>query len=235
MNEPTIVLVHGAFHDHRCFDALVGELESRGFTALAPDRPGHGDSADPLGDLDGDARAIERVLASIAAPVVLVGHSYGGAVISEVRSQNVAARVYLAAIALLAGESVMQHGLGEYPPTPLVDALTFNADGTITVDPAKAHECFYADCDSATSARAVARLQPQAAATFSGTVATSDWQRGPSTYVVCTDDRAIAPSFQRALAARCTESIELATSHSPFLSQPGRLAEMLAAVAAGRR
>ena len=237
MSAPTIVLVHGAFHDHRCFDPLAEELRSRGLTALAPDRPGHGDSAEPLGDLDGDARAIERVLATVAGPVFLVGHSYGGAVISQVRSPNVAARLFLAAFPLLAGESLMQphEDVGQHPETLLVAALAFHPDGTITIDPARAHDCFYADCDAAISALAVERLQPQAFATFSGVASTSEWQRLPSTYVVCTEDRAVAPSMQRALAARCTESIELAASHSPFLSQPARVAEILAAGVATAR
>lgn len=231
----TVVLVHGAWHDARCFDRLVAALDARGVRAIAVDRPGHGSSSEPLADVQGDAAAVRRALDAIDGPVVLVGHSYGGAVITEAGDAPNAVRlVYVSAFVLDAGETVNhQVGAGEHEPSELLapGAIEFRDDGTCMIDVARAPSAFYHDCDDATVAAAVAQLQPQAVATLTGKVTRAPWKDVPSTYVVCTDDRAIAPSLQRWLAQRCGDVVELAASHSPFLSMPDRLAELLADIA----
>ncbi len=229
----TVVLVHGAWHDARCFEPLVRDLERRGVPVVAADRPGHGASPEPLGDLAGDAAAVRAVLRTVDGPVVLVGHSYGGAVITEAGSApNVAHLVYVTAFVLDIGESVMhQEGVGEHPPSGLGGAITFRDDGTSIVDAVQAAEIFYNDCDPGVAAGAAEHLQPQATATFAGVVTEAPWKHTPSTYVVCTDDNAVVPSLQRWLAQRCTNVIELDASHSPFLSMPDRLADILEAIA----
>jgi len=231
----TVVLVHGAWHDASCFDRLVAALRERNVAAVAIDRPGHGASTEPLGDLEGDAAAVRASLATIEGPVVLVGHSYGGAVITEAGdAPNVAHLVYIAAFVLDVGETVNhQEGVGEHPGSELVvpGAIEFHDDGTVTLDADAAPSALYHDCDPAVTAEAVAQLQPQAAATLFGAVTRAPWKAKPSTYVVCNEDRAVVPSLQRWLAQRCTTVVEMPASHSPFLSMPDVLADVLAAVA----
>lgn len=239
----TVLLVHGAWHDARCFDRVVAALDERGVPAVAIDRPGHGASTEPLGDLATDAEAARRAIAAIDGPVVLVGHSYGGAVISEAGdAPNVAHLVYLCALVLDTGESCgtagandgIREAVGGGSDLGTPGAIQLHDDGTMTVDAAIAPEAFYADCDPDTVAAAVAQLQPQAAATLAATATRAAWRTTPSTYVVCSEDRAIAPSLQRFLARRCTHTIELPASHSPFLSMPERLADELARIARAR-
>lgn len=236
----TVLLVHGAWHDARCFERLVGALTERDVTAIAIDRPGHGASTEALGDLATDAAATRAALARIDGPVVLVGHSYGGAVISEAGdAPNVARLVYLCALVLDEGESCADAGANDGITDTVAagselgtnDAIRFHDDGTMTVDLDIARRAFYHDCDPATADAAIAQLQPQSAASLGGAATRAAWRQKPSTYVVCADDRAIPPSLQRALARRCSDTIELAASHSPFLSMPDRLADELAAIA----
>jgi pimeloyl-ACP methyl ester carboxylesterase len=235
MSAATVVLVHGAWHDASCFDQLVAALEARGVPAVAVDRPGHGASTEPLGDVQGDAAAVRHTLAAIDGPVVLVGHSYGGAVITEAGdAPNVIHLVYLSAFVLDVGETVNhQEGVGEHEPSELSTpgAIEFRDDGTCVIDLDLAPAAFYHDCDDATVKAAVAHLQPQAIATLTGKVTRAPWKTTPATYFVCTDDRAIVPSLQRWHAGRCRDVVELPASHSPFLSMPDRLAELLAAIA----
>jgi pimeloyl-ACP methyl ester carboxylesterase len=235
MSTATVVLVHGAWHDARCFERLVAALEARGVPAIAVDRPGHGASPEPLGDVESDAAAVRRALATIDGPVVLVGHSYGGAVITEAGdAPNVTHLVYLSAFVLDAGETVNhQEGVGEHEPSDLFTpgAIEFRDDGTTMIDLEIAPRAFYHDCDDATVREAVAQLQPQATATLTGKVTHAPWKTTPSTYIVCADDRAIVPSLQRWMAQRCRDVVELPASHSPFLSMPDRLADVLAGIA----
>ena len=110
--------------------------------------------------------------------------------------------------------------------TVLEQAIRFEAD-TITVDPDLAVEAFYADCEPADAADAVARLVPEHAAGFGQSPRAVAWRERPSTYVLCTEDRAVLPPLQRNLAARCDDVVEIAASHSPFTSRPGELTSIL--------
>jgi pimeloyl-ACP methyl ester carboxylesterase len=100
-------------------------------------------------------------------------------------------------------------------------------DGSIVVDRLSASECFYSDCDPSSTAWALERLGPQLAASLSQSPTEVAWLDKPSTYVVCSQDRATHPDLQRILAKRCTASVEWPTGHSPFLSQPERVAGLL--------
>jgi pimeloyl-ACP methyl ester carboxylesterase len=100
-------------------------------------------------------------------------------------------------------------------------------DGTTTVRADGAVESFFNDCDEATAADAVAQLGPQPIVTLADTPTAVAWRKRPSTYVVCTEDLAVPPALQRAMADRCTESVEWPTGHSPFLSAPERVADLL--------
>jgi pimeloyl-ACP methyl ester carboxylesterase len=231
----TVVLVHGAWHGAWCWSRVVDGLRERGVDALAIDLPGHGESVEPLADLYTDAAALRAVLDSLDGPAVACGHSYGGAVVSLGAAGHPAVRhvVFLAALMLDAGESVSR-SIPEPPegpsgpPSEVGGAMRFSDDGTVvTIDPDAAPGVFFADCDAADVEWALARLGPQPAASFQQTIDVAAWRSVPSTYVVCADDRAIAPWMQHAFAQRATETVVFPTSHSPFLSRPDLLVELL--------
>ena len=210
-------------------------LRERGVDALAIDLPGHGESTEPLADLYTDAAALRAVLDSLDGPAVVCGHSYGGAVVSLGAAGHPAVRhvVFLAALMLDAGESVTRSipdppGGSPGPPSEVGAAMRFSDDGTVvTVDLDAAPGVFFADCDDADIEWALARLGPQPAASFQQKIDAAAWRSVPSTYVVCEDDRAIAPWLQRAFAERATDTVVFATSHSPFLSRPDLLVDLL--------
>jgi pimeloyl-ACP methyl ester carboxylesterase len=215
---------------------VVQNLEAYGLDTIAIDLPGHGDDRGQLADLHGDAARVGEVLDGIDGPVVLVGHSYGGAVVTEAGvHRNVAHLVYLAAFAITEEESCSTAGVGE-PATAQIDhgdrpkleaLMVFDDNGGMTLQPEGADEVFYNDCDSATAGAAIRRLDAQRLDSVMQTPRAVAWRTTPSTYVICTDDQAIHPDLQRVLALRCTDTVELPASHSPFLSMPGELTAVL--------
>jgi pimeloyl-ACP methyl ester carboxylesterase len=204
-------------------------LDERALPSIAIDLPGHGASTLPLGDLQADAHHVAHLLADIGGDVVLVGHSYGGGVITEAagHADNVAHLVYVAAICPDIGESVARSVVVEdLPRAELNDALAV-ADGIITVDPGRAQSVFYHDCEPADAAAAIDRLGPQRSASLTQPVTVASWRTLPSTYILCRDDRAIPAALQSVLAQRCGSVVELDASHSPFLSMPEAVADVL--------
>lgn len=218
----TVCLVHGAWHDAWCWRAVVERLEAIGVRVVAPDLP--------LRGLAGDVAAVEATLAGLDGEVVLVGHSYGGLVVSHAAagSAGVAHLVYLAAFMLEPDEDpgalLAAHG-GE------LGAALRVVDGDVTVDPERAAALFYGDSPPELAAAAVARLRPMAATAFVATPAEPAWRTIPATYVVCSEDRALPVSLQQAFAARATTSLTWPTDHSPFLSRPAVVASLLADLA----
>jgi pimeloyl-ACP methyl ester carboxylesterase len=236
----SVVLVHGAWHGAWCFDGVVDRLRDAGIDAHAVDLPGHGADAGPLSDLHGDAARVRETLDQIDGECVLLGHSYGGAVITEAGTHPAVRHlVYLCAFPLDADESCgtaaveASEALGiTHTGRPnLADAVTINADGTASLEPEAAAVCFYNDCDPQTAARAVAQLDPHTMASLTEVPIAVAWRERPSTYVVCTEDLAVHPDLQRAMARRCTSVVEWPTSHSPFLSAPDRVADLLSELA----
>jgi len=235
----TVVLVHGAFHGAWCWDRVVPLLEAQGVPVLAIDLPGHGADPAPPGDLHQHGDALRAVLEGIDGPIVVVGHSYGGAVISDGAAgvDGVVHLVYLAAIVADAGETMTTIDVGgpslglEADVSEVPSAMQLTDDGFLVIDPELAVGAFYADCEPADVEYALARLTPQNPATFGQEVRAAAWREVPSTYVVCYEDRAVSVPFQRALAARTTHRVEMPTSHSPFFSAPEPLADLLASIA----
>ncbi|MCB0984099.1 MAG: alpha/beta hydrolase [Ilumatobacter sp.] len=234
----TVVLVHGAWHGAWCYAALQAELDRRGVPSLAVDLPGHGASLAPLTDLHGDARCVVDTLAvlgerGVESPV-LVGHSYGGAVITQAAAwfPAVAHLVYLAAFALDDGESVMG-ALRAFPrhDVALSAAMRPLDDGTSVLDPAAAAAALYGTCPPEVIPASLARISPQPMATMLQAVEGSPRATIPSTYVLCTEDQAVHPEHQRIMAARCGRTVELVTDHSPFLSAIGPTADLLVELA----
>jgi pimeloyl-ACP methyl ester carboxylesterase len=234
----TVVLVHGAWHGGWCWAATQAELDKHGIASLAPDRPGHGASTMPLCDMYGDAAHIRAVLATIPGEVVLVGHSYGGSVITEaaIGSPNVKHLVYLCAFALMGGESRQMFREIAPPVKTALDAARIISDNdTSSINPELAEAAFYAHCPPGVAQAATARLQPQRMITFQQPVTETSWARIPTTYVICTKDAALSPSHQEILAKRVSDAggtvLRLDTDHSPFASMPVETADILVSVA----
>jgi pimeloyl-ACP methyl ester carboxylesterase len=190
--------------------------------------------ANPLRSLSGDAAAIHAYVSAIEGPVLLVGHSYGGAVITEAGVHpSVEQLVYLTAFQLDEGESVARVLPElELPPAPLVEALRFSEDGRwSTVDPALAGAVLYGDAAPDLAAAAVARLRPAGRALLAGVPAAIAWRQVPSTYVVLGDDQAINPNLQRAMAARATWRHDWPGDHSPAAARSTEVAELITSLA----
>ena len=234
---PPIVLVHGAWHGAWCFAALQAELDRRGIPTYAIDLPGHGASTSPLGDLHGDAAYVADVLRSLGRPAVLVGHSYGGAVIAEAAAltSGILHLAYLAAFALHAGESItsLLRSL-QRAPVALSAAIEARDDGTsVLVGDQRIAEALYAKCAPTTIAAALPRLGPQPAITFGQAISAAPRDPVASTYVRCTQDQAIHISHQDHMADRCTTVHTFETDHSPFLSMTAEVADILETIARG--
>ncbi len=233
--EGRVVLVHGAWHGAWAWERVVPLLASAGVACLALDLPGHGDDGGPFGDLSSDVARVRETLDDLGGDVVLVGHSYGGAVITEAGLHPAVAHlVYVAAFALDAGESCVsaaadvEAGLISYEGRPNLGAGFVMGPGEmITLDAGSAAECLYNACDADTVDWAVGRLGPQPLITLQGTAEHAAWRSKPSTYVVCDDDMAVHPDLQRIMARRCDAVIEWPTDHSPFLCRPDLVAELL--------
>lgn len=234
------MLVHGAWHGAWCFERVLPLLAAAGVDAVAIDLPGHGDHPGPFTDLLGDASAVEAELDALAAAgraddgIVLLGHSYGGAVVTQAGVHPAVGQlVYLCAFALDDGESVASaapaeaSALSHEGRPDLSQAMVVDDDGVSTLPPDGAAECFYNLCDEATVAWAVGRLGGQPLANLVAGPTRIAWRERPATYVVCSEDLAVHPGLQRILAARCASSVEWPVGHSPFASHPRLLADLL--------
>lgn len=226
-----MVLVHGAWHGAWCWDHVAARLRAEDIPVVAIDLPGHGASSAPLGDLSVDATALRGVLDGLDAAVVC-GHSYGGAVIGEGAAGHPAVRhlVYVAAIVLDVGESCVASVTAVEPTdaSALVDGMRAGDDGTVTLDPAAAADVLYHDCSPHDVARALALLSAQRMDSLQTPATAAAWRDIPTTYALCTADRAIPAALQRSFAVRASEVVEWPTSHSPFFSRPELVTTLLA-------
>lgn len=232
----TFVLVHGAWHGAWCWFKVIPLLEKRGHTVIAVDLPSHGTDRTPTRDVSLElyAECVCRVLDACREPVILVGHSMGGVVISraaELRPEKVGKLVYVAAFLLPSGATIFETTSTEANAAAMTD-LVINEDGSAAaVKPESIRHVFYADCEDSEVALARTLLVPQALAVSVTPLSTKDenWGRVPRFYVECTHDNAIPVETQRAMVARlpCQRVISLATSHSPFFSAPGELSAHL--------
>lgn len=226
MSDSTVVLVHGAWHGGWAWDVLAERLRRGGREVIAVDLPSSGPDAEDLGGLSDDAAVVRAALDGVDGAVVLVGHSYGGQVISEASAgrDDVAHLVYLCAFMLDTGESLFGALGGEAP-----DWIEVVADGAAS----RAHrnsEIFYADVDAEAAAAASGRLGYQSVASFADELTGAGWHDIASTYVVCENDQAIPAAAQDAMSARAGSVRRLTSSHSPFLSMPDAVADIIAAV-----
>ena len=219
----TYVLVHGAWHGSWCWSKLVPLLEKAGHKAVAPDLPGHGENRKK--DISTITQqdyidCVVKVLDNQVEPVILVGHSMGGMVISQVgenRPDKIKKLVYLCAFLLKDGESM--HTDEREPPKPL----------SMTDEALK--ELFYEDCSNEDFQWAKSLLVPQPQAPVFTPIHITDENYGqvPRVYITCLRDKAIPPSYQQQMYTQmpCEQIITMNTSHSPFLSAPEELARNL--------
>ena len=221
MTAPGAVLVHGLWHGAWCWDGVRAALSGRGIEGIAPELP--------LTDLAADAQATRDALDAFGRPAVLVGHSYGGAVVTEAGTHPLVRElVYVAAYQLDAGESVSRPGaIAELPDTELAGALRVTAD-EVALDPVRAARLFYGDASPEVAAEATARLRPVGRRAFRGVPAEVAWRTVPSTYAVCAQDQVVHPDRQRAMARRAARSVEWACGHSPAATRPAAVADLVA-------
>ncbi len=221
----TVVLVHGAFHDGWVWELVRNALDERGVPNLAPDLPFSG--------LEDDASAVAKLLDAIDGPVVLCGWSYGGMVISRAASgrDDVAHLVYLCAVQV---DEHVDLAAAMTTSDQLMSALVHGDDGAMSVDPAIAPAVFYHDCDDELTATAVSHLRGMGLGVVQEDAdpPPAAWKQIESTYVVCTDDQTIAPESQRKMATNANHVVEWDTSHSPMLSRPELVADLLTDLAA---
>lgn len=217
----SIVLVHGAFADGSAWSRVIPLLQERGYNVIAVQNT--------LVSQEADVATTKRVIDAQAGPVIAVGHSYGGAVITGAAAgnPNVKALVYVAALAPDAGE-VLGELLNKFGPADLSTALVPDSAGFLSIEPSKLH-AFFAHDVSAEEARVMAATQkPIHSAAFAQSVPQAAWKTIPSYFLIANGDRAIKPELQRFMAKRIgAKSIEVEASHVPFLSQPKVVADFI--------
>lgn len=214
-------MVHGAFTDASGFSTVVGGLQRDGYRVIAP--------ANPLRGLSRDSAYLKALLRTIRGPVVLVGHSYGGAVITNAATGNthVRALVYLAGYAPDKGGSVASIG-ARFPGSHLTPAaftqvpLTRAGGGGVYVKPGKYRDVFLSNRLSAARAAVLAATQrPAAAADFGEVSGTPAWKKIPSWYLVARQDHAIPPAAERSMARRAkAHTVQVNAPHAVFLTDP---------------
>ena len=225
-----VVLVHGGFVDGSGWQGVYESLTRDGFRVSVVQNP--------TLSLEGDAQATRQIIDAQDGPVVLVGHSYGGAVITEAGTHpNVAALVYVCAFAPDQGESVGSLIAGfpaDGPQPPILPPK----DGFLFLDRDKFHASFAADLPAEQAAFMADAQVPWNVAAPAGPITEASWRTKPSWYLVTTEDRMIPPPAQRTMAGRigATQS-EVTASHSVYVSQPETVATVIAqaAAAAGDR
>ncbi|MDZ4826304.1 MAG: alpha/beta hydrolase [Actinomycetota bacterium] len=222
--ERTAVLVHGAWHGAWCWSQVVALLDAPGVRTVAVDLPSVNR---PDATLTDDADHVRAAIDAIGGPVVLVGHSYGGAVVTDAGAHPAVDHVvYLTAFALDTGESILANELKGGEEMELGQLVEYDGD-VMRLDLTRAIPYFFHDCTEAVAADAVARLRDHSIVSFGGAPRAIAWREKPSTYVVCTDDQGLPEALQRSAAARCERVIDWPTSHSPFLSRPDLVADLV--------
>jgi hypothetical protein len=220
---PALLLVQGAWHHPDAWSALRGELFLRGWRTFVTDLPSAG--AAPTGSAHDDAAAIRAAVHSIDGPVVVVAHSYGGIPATEATASlsGVERLIYLAAYLPDDGESMMTlHGVPDPDDT----------GGFAGMMP-EPRTALYGDLPDAAADAALSRLHQQTLRSFADRVRGAGWRTIPATYIVCDRDQAIPPALQIEMAGRAgVTTTHLDSGHSPFLSRPGELADLLVTIVA---
>lgn len=234
---PTIVLVHGAWDRPAGWNAVAARLRDAGYPVVVPDNP--------LRTVWDDAAAISRVLHGVSGPIVLVGHSYGGFVITNAALNNprVKALVYIAAFAPDEGETglgLLARSPGSLVPAALIPVPFVGPDRRVgvntTINPLLFRSVFAQDVPSRAARVMAATQRPATLATGTGKSGTPAWRTIPSWYMVPRNDRIIPPAVERFMAQRARAStVEIASSHAAHVAHPAEVAGLILTAAESSR
>jgi pimeloyl-ACP methyl ester carboxylesterase len=219
--QPNIVLVHGAWADGSCWSGVIERLQSDGYHVTAPQFP--------ESSLAADVARLREVLHRQDGPTIVVGHSYGGQIITALGTDtpNVAGLVYIAAFGLDEGESIGAM-LGQGPPTPALAHLDIDAQGFAWLPEEDFVKHFAADVDPVMARVMCAVQQPVAAAAFQDVMGAPAWRSLPSWYMVATADEAIPPDAERQFAGRMgATTVEVPSSHVAMVSHPDEVTQLI--------
>jgi pimeloyl-ACP methyl ester carboxylesterase len=219
-DQTTVVLVHGAFADGSSWNKVIKLLQDKHINVVSVQNP--------LTSLNDDVVAAQRVIDAQTGSVVLVGHSWGGTVITQAgTSDKVKALVYVAAFAPSEGEKSGELGK-DYPVTPGIATLQGDAAGFLTLPAASVAKNFAQDLPLAETKVMAATQGAINAKAFGDAVMVASWKNTKNYYIVATNDRMIDPNLERAMAKKINaETTELKTSHVPMLSQPKQVADVI--------
>src|SRR5450830_537833 len=223
----TVVLVHGAFADGSSWDKVIPLLQAKGLKVVAVQNP--------LTSLAADVAAAQRVIDAQTGRVILVGHSWGGTVITQAgTSDKVKALVYVAAFAPSEGEASGDLGK-DYPTPPGIATLKADASGFLYLPEESVRLNFAQDLPAATTRLMAVTQGPIQAKAFADKTTVAAWKNKPNYYIVSAKDRMISPELEQAFAKKLhAVTTVLQTSHVPMLSQPKQVAEVILAAAAKR-
>jgi pimeloyl-ACP methyl ester carboxylesterase len=220
-NATNVVLVHGGFVDGSGWEAVYRILRREGHTVSVVQNP--------TISLSDDVRVTKRVIAAQTGPVVLVGHSYGGVVITEAGNDpKVVGLVYIAAFAPDEGESVSSL-IKDPPPGASPPPILPPQDGYLFLDKAKFPASFAADVDPEKAEFMADSQVPWGVEALNGTISQPAWKAKPSWYLIATDDRMIPPPAQHFMSERAGSTIvEVSGSHAVYVSRPDAVADLIA-------
>jgi pimeloyl-ACP methyl ester carboxylesterase len=228
-SETSVVLIHGAWAEGSCWSAVIEQLQAEGYKVTAPQFP--------LTSLADDVARLRQVMALQDGPTVLVGHSYGGQIMTALGADapNVVALVYIAAFGLDEGESLGAL-LGQGPPTPALAHQFVDQRGFVWLTEDDFVNHFAADLDPVEARVLYAVQQPLAAAAFDELMGVPAWKSLPSWYLVATDDEALPPDAERMFAKRMGATVvEVPSSHLAMVSHPGEVAKLTGAAVEARQ
>jgi pimeloyl-ACP methyl ester carboxylesterase len=220
LEKPNVVLVHGGFADGSGWEGVYKILKGAGCTVAV--------AQNPTLSLEDDVAVTKRLIAAQDGPVVLVGHSYGGAVVTEAGTDpNVAGLVYIAAFAPDAGESVNSL-IADPPPGAPVPPILPPQDGFLFLDKEKFPASFAADVEAEHAAFMADSQVPWGVGALAGEISDPAWKSRPSWYLVATADRMIPPDAQRFMSKRAGSTVvEAEGSHAIYVSKPAPVAELI--------
>ncbi|HMI98383.1 MAG TPA: alpha/beta hydrolase [Gaiellaceae bacterium] len=220
-DRPNIILVHGAWADGSCWGSVIERLQAEGFQVRAPQFP--------LSSLADDVARLRQVLEFQDGPTVVVGHSYGGQIMTALGSDapNVVGLVYIAAFALDEGESLGAL-LSQGPVTPALTHLFTDERGFGWLSEDDFVNHFAADVDPVRARVMYAVQQAFASSAFTDVMGVPAWKALPSWYLVAQNDEAIPPDAERQFAARMgATTVEIPSSHVPMVSRPEEVADLI--------